>query len=144
MNFYDAENIDGVRLNWNHLPNSKSSALKNVIPPCVLYSPNKDLENLMTLEYEPLKCRCASIINPHCTIDYKSKTWFCVFCNTRNPFPTHYATHISPENLPAELISEYTTIEYVSQKTEPTPLVFLFMIDLCMDQTELIAVRDAI
>ena len=45
-------------MNWNHLPNSKGSAIKNVIPPCVIYSPYKDFENLMSLEYEPLRCRC--------------------------------------------------------------------------------------
>jgi len=142
MNFYEAENQDGVRMNWNHLPNSKASALKNILPPCILYSPFKDYEQLMTLEYEPLKCRCQAIINPHCQIDFKTKSWFCIFCSSRNQFPSHYAQHISEQNLPAELLSDYTTIEYISSKEEPSPPVFLFVVDTCMEEKELQAVKD--
>lgn len=58
MDFYSTENNDAIRLSWNNLPSSKMAAMKLVVPPCVLYSPNKDLENLALLEYEPLKCKC--------------------------------------------------------------------------------------
>jgi protein transport protein SEC23 len=104
MDFYAIENNDAIRLSWNNLPCSKMSVMKLVVPPCVLYSPNKDLENLALLEYDPLICKCHAIVNPSCIIDFRSKTWNCIFCGARNNFPNHYASHISEENLPAELI----------------------------------------
>ena len=38
----------------------------------------------------------------------------CNFCSTRNPFPPHYK-EISETNLPAELIKNFSTIEYTLQ-----------------------------
>ena len=77
MDFYGLENQDAVRLTWNHLPNSKASALKNVVPPALLYSPTKDLENILLVDYEPLKCKCSAIISPLCTLDFRLKNWTC-------------------------------------------------------------------
>ena len=54
MDFYFIENNDAIRFSWNNLPPSKMAALKLVVPPCVLYSPNKDLEIIALLEYDPL------------------------------------------------------------------------------------------
>lgn len=131
MDFYSLENTDAIRFSWNNLPPSKMSQMKLVIPSCVLYSPNKDLESLALVEYEPLKCKCNAVVNPFCTVDFRLKSWACVFCGSRNNFPTHYAQHISEENLPAELIEGYSTIEYLQQKVEASPNVFLFLIDTC-------------
>ena len=104
MDFYAIESTDAVRFSWNHFPNSKASAIKNVVPLSLLYTPNKELDNMILVEYEPLKCRCGAVVNPFCIVDYRTKSWSCVFCGSRNQFPTSYAQHISEENLPAELI----------------------------------------
>jgi Sec23/Sec24 zinc finger len=45
-------------------------------------------------------------------IDYRSKLWTCPICVNRNHFPPHYAENISETNLPAELIPQFTTVEY--------------------------------
>ncbi len=45
-------------------------------------------------------------------IDFAAKLWTCPFCTTRNHFPPHYAENISETNLPAELIPQFTTLEY--------------------------------
>ena len=45
-------------------------------------------------------------------IEFASKLWTCPFCMTRNHFPPHYAENISDTNLPAELIPQFTTLEY--------------------------------
>ena len=66
MDFYDLETKDGIRFSWNNLPSSKISSTKNVVPISVQYSPYKDIENLALVEYEPLRCRCKSILNPYC------------------------------------------------------------------------------
>lgn len=73
----------------------------------------KDLENLMMVEYSPLYCKCGAILNPYSQVDFRNKLWICVFCSTRNPFPKHYADHISETQLPAELNKSCTTMEYI-------------------------------
>lgn len=45
--------------------------------------------------------------------------WNCPFCMNRNHFPPHYAENISEVNLPAELIPQYTTVEYELQSQLP-------------------------
>jgi len=37
----------------------------------------------------------------------------CPFCGARNPFPKHYADHISEKTLPVELTESCTTMEYI-------------------------------
>ena len=64
------------------------------------------------LPYEPLKCPvCAAVLNPYCPIDYRNKSWCCVLCNNRSPFPPHYAA-MSEQSMPAELFQQYATVEY--------------------------------
>jgi hypothetical protein len=48
-------------------------------------------------------------------VDFRTKVWTCPFCMTRNHFPPHYAENISEVNLPAELIPQYTSVEYELQ-----------------------------
>jgi len=68
---------------------------------------------------------------------------------TRNQFPQHYA-QISEEHRPAEIIPNYTTIEYIlnqphygQPQTKNGP-VFLFVIDMCIIEEELAQVRSSI
>jgi protein transport protein SEC23 len=78
-------------------------------------------------------------------VDFRSKLWSCPFCTARNHFPPHYAEHISEVNLPAELIPQFTTVEYELQaQASPGPPVFLFVVDTCLDEEELAYLRDAL
>jgi protein transport protein SEC23 len=52
----------------------------------------------------------------------------CPFCLSRNHFPAHYA-EVSAENLPAEIIPQFTTMEYCLTQEPPTAPVFLFVLD---------------
>jgi protein transport protein SEC23 len=63
---------------------------------------------------------------------------------TRNHFPPHYAENISETNLPAELIPQFTTLEYELQSIQTGPPVFLFVVDTCVDEDELTHLRDAL
>ena len=76
-------------------------------------------------------------------IDIRGKLWICPFCLQRNAFPPHYKD-ISNTNLPAELLPKYTTIEYTLSRPAQVPPVFLFVIDTCLDEEDLKALRDAI
>ena len=116
-----------------------------MVPISCLYSPNKDLENLALVEYEAIKCKsCSAVLNPYCQVDFKLKMWVCNFCQNRVAFPSHYAEFISEQNLPAELMPAYTTIEYIDSKSQVTPNIFLFVIDTCVSQEEMNSVKDSI
>ncbi|MEM1009957.1 MAG: hypothetical protein AAGJ35_13250, partial [Myxococcota bacterium] len=64
---------------------------------------------------------------------------------TRNHFPPHYAEAITPENLPAELIPQYTTCEYELQaQGSGGPPCFLFVVDTCSHPEELSELSDSL
>jgi protein transport protein SEC23 len=51
---------------------------------------------------------------------------------TRNNFPAHYASNISEQTLPAELIAEFSTMEYILPETKQNPNtrpIFLLVVD---------------
>lgn len=78
------------------------------------------------------------------TVDVRGKLWVCPICYQRNQFPPSYAD-INETNLPAELIPRFTTIEYALQaRTVPLPPVFLFVVDTCLPEDELQALKDTI
>jgi len=62
----------------------------------------------------------------------------------RNHFPPSYAECISETNLPAELIKQYTTVEYELNTQRVPPPVFIFVVDTCMEEEELAHLRDAL
>lgn len=151
--FLDLEAQDGVRMPWNVIPGTKQEASNSVIPVSAIYTPLKPFENMPILPYAPLRCRtCRSILNPFSVVDFAAKIWICPFCFTRNHFPSHYAS-ISEDNLPAELFSQYTTIEYeppldTSPNPNPSPYfvppVYLFVVDTCVIEEEMVLMKSAL
>ena len=77
-------------------------------------------------------------------VDFRSKLWNCPFCMARNHFPPAYAECISETNLPAELIKQYTTVEYELNTQKVPPPVFIFVVDTCLEEEELAHLRDAL
>lgn len=68
--------------------------------------------------------------------------WICPFCLQRNQFPPHYKD-ISENALPAELLPQFTTIEYaLPPRGPPIPPVFLFVVDTCVDADDFSALKD--
>ena len=61
----------------------------------------------------------------------------------RNAFPPHYKD-ISNTNLPAELLPKYSTIEYTLGRPAQVPPIFLFVVDTCLDDDDLKALREAL
>ncbi|KAJ3736795.1 protein transporter SEC23 [Lentinula guzmanii] len=145
LDFEDVEERDGVRLSWNVWPSSRIEATRTVVPISALYTPLKIREDLPPVLYEPVACKppCRAILNPYCQIDIRAKLWICPFCLTRNAFPPHYKD-ISNTNLPAELLPKYTTIEYTLSRAAQVPPIFLFVVDTCLDEDDLKALRDAL
>lgn len=76
-------------------------------------------------------------------IDVRGKLWICPFCLQRNAFPPHYKD-ISNTNLPPELLPKYTTIEYNLNRVAQIPPIFLYVVDTCLDEDDLKALKDAL
>ena len=78
-------------------------------------------------------------------IDFRNKLWTCPFCLQRNHFPPHYADNIGPTNLPAELMPNYTTLEYDLPSQQPAgPPVFVYLVDTCLEEEELEQLKDSL
>nr|NP_001246932.1 secretory 23, isoform E [Drosophila melanogaster]AFH06251.1 secretory 23, isoform E [Drosophila melanogaster] len=140
------EDRDGVRLTWNVWPSSRIEASRLVVPLACLYQPLKERPDLPPIQYEPVLCtrsNCRAILNPLCQVDYRAKLWVCNFCFQRNPFPPQYAA-ISEQHQPAELIPGFSTIEYTITRAPTMPPVFIFLVDTCMDEEELDALKDSL
>ncbi|RLN50366.1 hypothetical protein BBJ29_006461 [Phytophthora kernoviae] len=138
--------VDGVRFSWNSWPCTKLEQTRCVMPTGCLYQPLKPIDGMPpAVEYDPIHCKaCSAVLNPYCQVDFVSKLWVCPFCVTRNHFPPHYAENITQENLPAELIPQYTTLEYELQNRQAGPPVFVFCIDTCVPEEELEELKDSI
>jgi len=97
------------------------------------------------LPYDPIRCNnCGAVLNPYCQIDFRTKLWSCPFCLKRNHFPPLYAENMTETNLPAELIPQYTTIEYELQSAPHSPPVFLLLVDTCVDEEEMDELKDSL
>ena len=139
------EERDGIRLSWNVWPASRLEATRIVIPIGALYTPLKPIANPPPLQYDPIRCNgCGALLNPYCQVDYRTKLWTCPFCLGRNHFPPHYAENITETNLPAELIPQFTTVEYELQTRGAGPPVFLFVVDTCLPESELDSLKDSV
>jgi len=145
--FLQREERDGVRWSWNVWPTSRLEATRMVIPVGCMYTPMKKIAGMPApLPYEPIQCKtCQGVLNPYCSVDVRGKLWVCPFCFQRNQFPPHYAANISETNLPAELIPQFTTIEYtLASRPTLAPPIFLFVVDTCLDEKNLQALKDSL
>ncbi|KAL7412681.1 hypothetical protein BDY24DRAFT_392338, partial [Mrakia frigida] len=145
MDFDEQEEKDGIRLSWNTWPSSKVEATRMVVPIAALYTPLKARDDLPAVIYEPVTCKppCRAILNPYCQLDIRAKLWICPFCLQRNAFPPHYKD-LTANNLPPELLPEYSTIEYTLSRPAQVPPIFLFVVDTCLDADEIKALRDVL
>ncbi|KAL0819496.1 hypothetical protein ABMA28_007595 [Loxostege sticticalis] len=140
------EDRDGIRFTWNVWPSSRIEATRLVVPLACLYQPLKERPDLPPIQYEPVLCTrntCRAILNPMCQVDYRAKLWVCNFCFQRNPFPPQYAA-ISEQHQPAELIPNFSTIEYTITRAQTMPPIYLLVVDTCMDEEELGALKDSL
>ncbi|ORC85558.1 putative protein transport protein Sec23A [Trypanosoma theileri] len=123
----DMESV--TRWSWNLFPANRIDAARMVVPLGCVYAPIGF--PCTELYYNPLKCVCGSILNPYCILDYRSKTWGCPLCGTKNVFPQEYA-YMDEHNLPSELLRGNEVVEYVSVVKRDPP-TFAFVIDTCVD-----------
>uniref|UniRef100_A0A672H1H6 Protein transport protein SEC23 n=1 Tax=Salarias fasciatus TaxID=181472 RepID=A0A672H1H6_SALFA len=140
------EDRDGVRFSWNLWPSSRLEATRLVVPVSCLFTPLKERPDLPPVQYEPVMCsrsNCKAVLNPLCQVDFRAKIWACNFCFQRNPFPPSYSG-ISEVNQPAELMPQFSTIEYIVQRGPPAPLIFLYVVDTCLEEEDLQALKESL
>lgn len=140
------EDRDGVRFSWNVWPSSRLEATRMVVPLGSLYTPIKERPDLPPIQYDPVMCTrptCRAILNPYCQVDYRAKIWSCNFCFQRNPFPPQYAA-ITEQHQPAEIIPQFSTIEYTITRATCAPPVYLIVLDTCMEDDDLQAVKESL
>lgn len=102
--------------------------------------------DLPPIQYDPVMCArasCKAVLNPMCQVDFRAKLWVCNFCFNRNTFPPQYAA-ISEQNQPAELIPQFSTLEYTIRQAQQMPPVYLYVVDTCMDEDELGALKESL
>lgn len=63
--------------------------------------------------------------------------------STTFQFPPQYAA-ISEQHQPAELIPNFSTIEYTITRAQSMPPIFLLVVDTCLDEEELGALKDSL
>uniref|UniRef100_A0AC11BIC3 SEC23 homolog A, COPII coat complex component n=1 Tax=Ovis aries TaxID=9940 RepID=A0AC11BIC3_SHEEP len=139
------EERDGVRFSWNVWPSSRLEATRMVVPVAALFTPLRERPDLPPIQYEPVLCSrttCRAVLNPLCQVDYRAKLWACNFCYQRNQFPPTYAG-ISELNQPAELLPQFSSIEYVVLRGPQMPLIFLYVVDTCMEDEDLQALKES-
>jgi protein transport protein SEC23 len=56
----------------------------------------------------------------------------------------YYAENISPERLPAELMQDYTTMDFILPARPSCPPAFLYVVDCCATEAELDHLKDSI
>lgn len=140
------EDRDGIRFSWNVWPSSRLEATRMVVPLGCLFTPLKERPDLPPLQYEPVLCSrqtCRAVLNPFCQVDYRAKLWSCNFCYQRNPFPQQYAA-ISEQHQPAEIIPQFSTVEYVITRATCHPPMYLIVLDTCMEDEDLQAVKESL
>uniref|UniRef100_A0A671TXD9 Protein transport protein SEC23 n=1 Tax=Sparus aurata TaxID=8175 RepID=A0A671TXD9_SPAAU len=111
------EDRDGVRFSWNLWPSSRLEATRLVVPVSCLFTPLKERPDLPPVQYEPVLCsraNCKAVLNPLCQVDFRAKIWACNFCFQRNP------------------------------RGPPTPLIFLYVVDTCLEEEDLQALKESL
>ncbi|XP_028740941.1 protein transport protein Sec23A-like [Peromyscus leucopus] len=140
------EERDGVRFSWNVWPSSRLEATRMVVPVAALFTPLKERPDLPPIQYEPVLCSrttCRAVLNPLCQVDYRAKLWACNFCYQRNQFPPTYAG-ISELSQPVELLPQFSSIEYVVLRGPQMPLIFLYVVDTCIEDEDLQALKESL
>lgn len=143
--YYDVEERDGVRFNWNVFPATRQESENIGSALGALYTPLIMRENLPVVSYDPQLCRkCHATLNAFCSIDIANKLWQCCLCASQNQLPAGY-NNISADNIPMELMPESSTMEYILQRSQPAPPpTYIYVIDLCQDEADLQALKETL
>lgn len=144
------EDVDGIRFNWNRWPSSMADHERIVLHLSCLYTPLKEPQDsryYYELQKIPTTCcrsTCKAVLNPFCCPDLLSaqKCWICNFCNQRNQLPQEYQNITDHRYIPEFLRN---TVDYIqSNQALPHPPVFVYVVDLSIDEEGFASLRASI
>ncbi|CAL6032558.1 Sec23 [Hexamita inflata] len=142
--FYEVEDTQGVRCPWNIWPQTRMDLMRNGVPLSILYTPSKQIEKLLRVQYPCVRCtKCAAILNPFNPVDFASKQYTCCFCGTQQQLPPAYR-EITEQRKPAELHFAYRTLEYELQQVQPEQKIIIFCVDTCVEESELLKIKESL
>ncbi|OHS99228.1 Protein transport protein sec23-1 [Tritrichomonas foetus] len=141
IDFTQFEDQNGIRFSFNVLPTNRIDANACSLPFGCIYTPLKQIPDHVPNQYDPVTCqKCFSFLNPYCPIDFAHKTWKCPICDSLNPLPASYHG-MTQDCLAAELLPEFTTIEYLLKGAPISPPTFFFVVDTCMTKKEFTSLK---
>jgi protein transport protein SEC23 len=142
IDFAQLEEVDGTRWTWLFWPTTKAAASQCVLPFACLFTPLRPLPNMPPpLPYPPVTSREGTVLNPYCSVDINARMWVCPFTFQRNQLPPQYAS-IPDNQLPSELIPEYTVVEYRLNRPPAPPPAFLFVLDTTVPEKQFTVVKE--
>lgn len=124
-----------VRWSWNLYPTSRVDAAKMRVPLGCMYAPMDRTYPVLLKSGE--RChKCKAFINPYVTLDPRSQSWTCVFCQSSNVFPAGYPP--VAQILPDEVRPGFEAVEYVPRIPSGASCgVFVIVVDMCVEEIEL-------
>jgi len=130
-----------VRFNWNSFPVTRGEEERMSVPLGCLYTPLIQREDLVRIYRQPFRCtNCKGVLNPFGSIDSIAKVWTCSLCLTRNKFIGNYDfNHVLEEMDPST-----SSVEYVLPDPFASPLLYLYVIDLTLEEPDLEALKQKI
>ncbi|GMM27813.1 hypothetical protein DAMA08_005290 [Martiniozyma asiatica (nom. inval.)] len=140
MEFEEYEDKTGLRFPFNVFPSNKKLEENLGIPLSCLYQPLRQKENGIILDGAPVGCStCQGIINPFCQIDVNTGYWTCSICSARNKF-----AQTIPPIVQYLLSPDAIDVEFIINNGKSLPVVYLFVIDLSIDEEELESLKDSL
>lgn len=139
---------NGLRWTWSTYPNTERPKGARgggaaghihtppmIIPLSCMYTPLQPLTTgTPEVQGQPELCKnCGSIWSRHSRVDVAANYWACLSCFSRNPLPKGF----DPQH-PALL---HDTVEYVLGTDSEARPTFLFVIDTCIPQEEMDALK---
>uniref|UniRef100_A0A7N6B9G3 Protein transport protein SEC23 n=1 Tax=Anabas testudineus TaxID=64144 RepID=A0A7N6B9G3_ANATE len=109
------EERDGVRFSWNVWPSSRLEATRMVVPVATLFTPLKERPDLPPIQYEPVLCSRAT-------------------CRAV----------LNPLWCRQKQTCSVTWSGFCPQRGPQVPLVFLYVVDTCMEDEDLQALKESL
>uniref|UniRef100_A0A8C2MLH5 Protein transport protein SEC23 n=1 Tax=Cricetulus griseus TaxID=10029 RepID=A0A8C2MLH5_CRIGR len=138
------EERDGVRFSWNVWPSSRLEATRMVVPVAALFTPLKERPDLPPIQYEPVLCSrttCRAVLNPLCQVDYRAKLWACNFCYQRNqPLCVYLGLNGCGTGWDRNFCLQLTVLNI---RGPQMPLIFLYVVDTCIEDEDLQALKES-
>ena len=130
------------RWTFNLAPAEMSENVAPILPFGCILNPLGELSALNVVPYSPISCRyCQSILSPLNKIDYRNRTWLCVFCSSRSGLPSTGSDLVPNADSTDTFVTDYQLKP--GSAVHSQGIIHLFVIDICVPtEDELAALKE--